>query len=93
MSHPNPGSLSTYASVTAKPGQYEAMTDSLRHSCDLNKETPGLVQMLCLEPPKESPLFLSRSGNPVRRSMPSQKPHRCSSFITLQPFKTCKMWQ
>ena len=58
MSQANAGSFSVYATFTAKSGQYQAMKEIMRHSCDLNKDTPWLLQMVCLEPPKEDKPFV-----------------------------------
>ncbi|MCA9838833.1 MAG: antibiotic biosynthesis monooxygenase [Trueperaceae bacterium] len=58
MSQAKPKSFSVYASFTAKPGQYEAMKEIMQTSCDLNKGTPGLLQMVCLEPPRQDKPFV-----------------------------------
>lgn len=58
MSQVKAKSFSVYATLTAKPGQYETMKDIMQKSCNLNKETPGLLQMVCLEPPKEDKPFV-----------------------------------
>lgn len=55
---PKPQAFSIYATFTAKKGQYETLKDIMETSCELNKGTPGLIQMLCLEPPKEDKPFV-----------------------------------
>jgi quinol monooxygenase YgiN len=44
------GQFTLHATFLAQPGKYEEMKEITRESFALTRETPGLLQVLCLEP-------------------------------------------
>lgn len=52
------GQFTLHATFLAQPNQYDAMKALTRDSFALTQATPGLQQVICLEPPKETLPFV-----------------------------------
>ena len=52
------GQFTLHATFLAQPDKYEEMKAITRESFALTRETPGLLQVLCLEPPKAEHPFV-----------------------------------
>ena len=52
------GQFTLHATFLAQPDKYEEMKAITRESFALTRETPGLLQVLCLEPPKAEKPFV-----------------------------------
>jgi quinol monooxygenase YgiN len=52
------GNFTVYATFLAQHDRYDQMQAICRESFDLTKATPGLKQVICLEPPKPEQPFV-----------------------------------